>query len=122
MRSARSDDPDWRSLIPGNVYRQLMRVLKRAGLPHIRFHDLRHTAATLLLLKGVHPKKVSEILGHSFVAIALSIYSHVLPSMHRWSLIGVQRPEGGILWPATLIGVGLDSGAAPPGIEPGCSV
>ena len=52
-------------------------------LPYIRPHDLRHTAATLLLLKGVHPKKVSEMLGHSSVAITLSIYSHVLPSMHR---------------------------------------
>lgn len=59
------------------------RIVKAAGLPAIRFHDLRHTAATLLLLKGVHPKKVSEMLGHASVAITLTIYSHVLPSLDR---------------------------------------
>ena len=58
-------------------------MITSAALPCIRPHDLRHTAARLLLLKGVHPKKVGELLGHSSVAITLSIYSHVLPSMHR---------------------------------------
>lgn len=52
-------------LIPGNIYRQLMRVLKWAGLPHIRFHDLRHAAATLLLSARVNPKVASEMLGHA---------------------------------------------------------
>ncbi len=56
-------------------------ALKRAGLPRIRFHDLRHTAATLLLAGGVHAKVVSEMLGHSSVAITLDVYSHVTPSM-----------------------------------------
>lgn len=56
-------------------------LLERAGLPRIRFHDLRHTAATLLLLADVHPKVVSEMLGHSDIAITLRIYSHVLPDM-----------------------------------------
>jgi len=58
-------------------------MLKRAGLPHIRFHDLRHTAATLLLMQGIHPKIVSEMLGHSTVSITLDTYSHVLPDMQR---------------------------------------
>jgi integrase len=58
-------------------------LLKKAGLPNIRFHDLRHTAATLLLLAGIHPKVVSEMLGHSSVTITLSIYSHVTPAIHR---------------------------------------
>jgi integrase len=49
----------------------------------IRFHDLRHTAATLLLGQGVHPKIVQERLGHSPIAITLDTYSHVLPSMRR---------------------------------------
>ena len=49
----------------------------------IRFHDLRHTAASLLLGRDVNPKKVSEMLGHSTVAITLDTYSHVLPTMHR---------------------------------------
>jgi integrase len=54
---------------------------RRAGLPDVRFHDPRHTCATLLLTKGVHPKIVSEMLGHSSVAITLYTYSHVIPGL-----------------------------------------
>ena len=56
-------------------------LLARAGLPQIRFHDLRHTCATLLLVQGIQPKVVQELLGHSNVGITLDTYSHVLPSM-----------------------------------------
>ena len=56
-------------------------LLKRAELPDIRFHDLRHTCATLLLGRGHHPKLVQELLGHASVAITLDRYSHVLPGM-----------------------------------------
>ena len=56
-------------------------LLKRAGLPEIRFHDLRHTCATLLLARNVNPKIVSEMLGHASIAITLDTYSHVLPNM-----------------------------------------
>ncbi len=48
---------------------------------NIRFHDLRHTCATLLLTKGVHPKIVSEMLGHSTVSITLDTYSHLIPGL-----------------------------------------
>jgi integrase len=58
-------------------------LLKRAGLPQIRFHDLRHTCATLLLSKNVNPKVVSEMLGHSSISITLDIYSHLLPDMQE---------------------------------------
>ncbi len=58
-------------------------LLTRAGLPRIRFHDLRHTCATLLLRRGVHPKVVSELLGHSTVTMTLDRYSHVLPDMQQ---------------------------------------
>ena len=58
-------------------------LLKAAGLAPMRFHDLRHTAATLLLGRGVHPKIVSEMLGHSQIAITLDLYSHVTPTMQR---------------------------------------
>lgn len=58
-------------------------ILRQAGLPRIRFHELRHTAATLLLLQGINPKIVSELLGHSSVAITLDLYSHVLPDMQQ---------------------------------------
>jgi integrase len=56
-------------------------LLQRAGLPHARVHDLRHTAATLMLSRGVPVKVVSEMLGHADVSTTLSIYAHVLPDM-----------------------------------------
>ncbi len=56
-------------------------LLKRAGLPPVRFHDLRHTCATLLLTRNVNPKVVSEMLGHANIAITLDTYSHVIPGM-----------------------------------------
>ncbi len=61
--------------------RHFQPLLKRAGLPQIRFHDLRHTCDTLLLTKNVNPKIVSEMLGHATVAITLDTYSHILPNM-----------------------------------------
>ena len=63
------------------VKRSFKPLLKRAGLPEIRFHDLRHTCATLLLGRGVHPKIVQELLGHATIAMTLDTYSHYLPSM-----------------------------------------
>lgn len=57
-------------------------LLAEAGLPRIRFHDLRHTAATLMMAGGVNPKIVAEVLGHSGVAITLDRYSHSTPTMH----------------------------------------
>ncbi len=69
-------------LNPSNIRnRNLRRLTGKAGLPKIRFHDLRHTCATLLLSKNVHPKIVQEMLGHATVAITLDTYSHVLPGM-----------------------------------------
>jgi integrase len=56
-------------------------LLAKAKLPMIRFHDLRYTCATLLLSRNVNPKIVSEMLGHSSIAITLDTYSHVLPNM-----------------------------------------
>jgi integrase len=61
--------------------RSFTRLLKRGELPTIRFHDLRHTCATLLFSRGVHPKYVQELLGHATVAITLDIYSHVTPGI-----------------------------------------
>lgn len=63
------------------VKRSFKPLLKRAGLPEIRFHDLRHTCATLLMGRGVHPKLVQELLGHATIAMTLDTYSHYLPSM-----------------------------------------
>jgi integrase len=65
-----------------NLSRSFKRHLKRAGLPlRFRFHDLRHTCATLLFKQGVNPKFVQELLGHDGVSLTLNIYSHVLPDM-----------------------------------------
>jgi integrase len=54
---------------------------KRAELPHIRLHDLRHTCATILLMAGKHPKYVQELLGHASISITLDTYSHVIEGM-----------------------------------------
>jgi integrase len=61
--------------------RSFASLLKRAGLAHIRFHDLRHTCATLLLSRNVHSKYVQELLGHANIGITLDTYSHVIPGM-----------------------------------------
>ncbi len=61
--------------------RSFAALLRRVNLPRIRFHDLRHTCATLLLQRDVHPKYVQELLGHANIAITLDTYSHVIPGM-----------------------------------------
>ena len=67
---------------PSNLRnRSFKPLLKRAELPDICFHDLRHTCATLLLSQGTHPKLVQELLGHATIAMTLDTYSHFLPSM-----------------------------------------
>ena len=67
---------------PSNLRQKgFARLLKEARLPHIRFHDLRHTCAMLLLAQGTHPKYVQELLGHATIAITMDTYSHVMPGM-----------------------------------------
>ena len=66
-----------------NLHVAFKRVLERAGLPDIRLHDLRHSAASILLSMGVNPKIVQELLGHSHISITLDIYSHIFPSMQK---------------------------------------
>lgn len=58
-------------------------LLARAGLPRIRFHDLRHSTATLLFTLGIHPKIVQELLGHSQIFVTLDIYSHIVPTLQE---------------------------------------
>ncbi len=72
-------------MIPHNITkRSFKRHLEKAGLPQsIRFLDLRHTAATLVLASGVNVKVVSEMLGHADVSITLRVYAHVLPQCSR---------------------------------------
>jgi integrase len=70
-------------LNPRYLPKMFSKVLMEAGLPHIRFHDLRHSAATILLSMGVQLKVVQEILGHSTIVMTADIYSHVLPSIQK---------------------------------------
>ena len=80
--------PDW-------VSERFEALVKAAGLPRIRLHDTRHTAASLMLASGVQPKVVQEMLGHSHVSITLAIYGHVTPAMGR---------EAGAALSASLLG------------------
>lgn len=76
----------------GNLtYRSFRPLLKRAGLPRIRFHDLRHTCATILLSKGTHPKIVQEMLGHATITQTMDTYSHVLPDMQDGAVTAMQE-------------------------------
>ena len=68
---------------PRNDYREFKKLLARAELPSVRLHDLRHTAANLLLAQGVPARVVMEILGHSAIALTMNTYSHVTPEVPR---------------------------------------
>lgn len=74
--------PDGRPMEGSNLIRVFHKALKEAGLPKVRIHDLRHTAATQMLERGVHPKVVQEMLGHSSIMLTLDTYSHVVPGLH----------------------------------------
>jgi integrase len=77
-------------LEPGNVVRHFKTVLKQAGLPEkTRFHDLRHSCATLLIAQGVHARVVMDILGHSQISTTMNTYAHVLPDVQREAVAGI---------------------------------
>jgi integrase len=76
------------------VNRHFKPLLKRAGLPSIRWHDLRHTYATLLLSRGTHPTYVQKSLGHASVQLTLDRYSHWMPSMGRNTAEGIDAALG----------------------------
>jgi integrase len=91
---------DGKPLIPSSVSQAWRRLARRLGYDHIRFHDLRHSCATLLLKANVHPKIVQERLGHSSISITLDTYSHVSPDMQRQAaealdaMIGKKNSKG----------------------------
>ena len=85
----------------GNLNRAFKATLQRAGLPKsTRFHDLRHTCATLLLKQGVNPKFVQELLGHADISLTLNVYSHVLPDMGDATADAMEAALG---WPQTTV-------------------
>lgn len=84
--------PDGKPLHAHNIVRRdFQRVIKKAKVPKIRFHDMRHCHATDLLAHGEHPKLVSERLGHSSVAFTMQIYSHVLPGMQAQAVARLEE-------------------------------
>ena len=66
-----------------NLNRLFKAILRDADLPAIRYHDLRHTAASLLLAQGVDPRTIMETLGHSQISLTLNTYAHVVPALQR---------------------------------------
>ncbi|HJV45854.1 MAG TPA: tyrosine-type recombinase/integrase [Bacillota bacterium] len=72
-----------KTVYPSNLTKNYLKDVERSGLPRIRFHDLRHTHATILIEQGVNPKVIQERLGHKKIHVTLDTYSHVLPSMQQ---------------------------------------
>jgi integrase len=72
-----------RPLDSRNVTQRMQEIVAKSGLPHQRFHDLRHGCATLLLAQGVSARVVMETLGHSQISLTLGTYSHVVPALQQ---------------------------------------
>ena len=87
---------DGRPLDPSVLSHEFARLVRRAGLAGVRFHDLRHTFASLMLLRGAKPKVISEALGHSSVAFTMDTYSHIIDGMQSeaMALLDEVLPEG----------------------------
>lgn len=77
-----------------NVRRTLDAILAKCELPPMRFHDLRHTCATLLLVQGTDARTIMETLGHSQITLTLNTYSHVMPSLQRNAADRMQKLLG----------------------------
>ena len=82
--------PDGSPIRPGSVTQAFSRIAGKTGLSRVRLHDLRHTHATLLMKMNVHPKVVSERLGHSSTRLTMDTYSHVLPGMQASAVAGLE--------------------------------
>ena len=82
-------------IAPPAAYRKMKQLLKKAGLPNIRFHDLRHTFATMALEHGMDVKTLSATIGHVSSATTLDIYSHITDTMQRQAAVHIDRKIGG---------------------------
>jgi integrase len=101
-------------------YDDWMRLLQKAGVRHVRLHDGRHTAATLLLTENVHPRVVMELLGHSQMRTTMDIYSHVMPALAREAAdrMGAVLLTGKGIQTATTTATRDDAGRSPEGERP----
>jgi integrase len=77
--------------VRNTTYRSFRLLLERAGLPRIRFHDLRHTCASLLLDRNTNSKKVQELLGHATISVTMDIYSYAMPNMQDELVAEMER-------------------------------
>src|SRR5215213_10288978 len=113
--------PNGRPIDKKSDYDDWTRLLQVAGVRHVRLHDGRHTAATLLLSENVHPRVVMELLGHSQMRTTMDIYSHVMPALAREAADRMSAPllpgKGGQT--ATTTATRDDSGRSPEGERPG---
>jgi integrase len=90
------DRGDRQALDPAETSNVFQRAAKKAGVPGLRLHGLRHAYATTLLAANVHPKIVSEQLGHANIGITLDTYCHVLPSMGEVAAEAIERAFGAV--------------------------
>jgi integrase len=88
-------------LAPSFLNHTFAKIVRKAGLKGVLFHDLRHSFASLMLLNGVAPKAISEALGHSSVAFTMDVYSHILPDVQKEAMTLVDE-----VLPADVNGVG----------------
>jgi integrase len=88
--------PNGKPLVPCTLTHNFSRIARAAGLESVRFHDLRHTFASLMLLRGAKPKVISEALGHASVAFTMDTYSHIISGMQEdaMELLNEVLPSG----------------------------
>jgi integrase len=89
-------DRKGKPLDPCVLTHNFSRIIERVGLEHVRFHDLRHTFASIMLMRGAKPKVISEALGHASVAFTMDTYSHILSGMQEeaMALLDEVMPSG----------------------------
>ena len=81
-------------MMPGDLTKRLQRLLADAGLPRLRYHDLRHGTASLLVGQGIHPRTIMEILGHSTIKVTMNTYAHVAPALQREAATSLDQVFG----------------------------
>jgi integrase len=102
--------PDGKPIDPSVLSHAFQKLVKQAGLDGVRFHDRRHTFASLMLMRGAKPKVISEALGHSSVAFTMDTYSHIMEGMQQEAMAlldgvlpaGVSRKNNANLTPTFL--------------------
>jgi hypothetical protein len=103
-------------------HREFPKPLRRAGLRHIQFHDLRHTYASLLIAQGAHPKHIQTQLGHASIQTTLDRYGHLMPEIHQAEARKLDQflfgdADASLPRDLTVVGVGSPAGGSKMGAE-----